>query len=140
MIILFFLIIFVYVYGKVQPPTDKKRILHECSCFIEFIKRVGKSDWMRGLPSILSLFRNEFNKLNNTGARMSDFIYHMTKIAFFGRENIQDLAIFTQRYNSASCSNSILGTQQMLINAWKKMCDPYSDLSILLHSMRDVIK
>ena len=31
------------------------------ACFIEFIKRVGKSDKMRGLPSILSLFRNEFD-------------------------------------------------------------------------------
>ena len=33
---------------------------------------------MRGLPSILSPFRNEFNKLNNTSARMLDSIYHMT--------------------------------------------------------------
>ena len=33
---------------------------------------------MRGLQSILSLFRNEFNKFNNTGARMLDSIYHMT--------------------------------------------------------------
>ena len=32
---------------------------------------------MRGLPSILSLFRNEFNKFNNTTARMLDSIYHM---------------------------------------------------------------
>ena len=32
---------------------------------------------MRGLPSILSLFRNEFNKFNNTRARMLDSIYHM---------------------------------------------------------------
>ena len=35
--------------------------------FIEFIKRVGKSDKMGGLLSILLLFRNEFNKFNNTG-------------------------------------------------------------------------
>ena len=28
--------------------------------------------------SILSLFRNEFNKFNNTGARMLHSIYHMT--------------------------------------------------------------
>ena len=35
-------------------------------------------DKMRGLPSILSLFRNEFNKFNNTGARIIDSIYHMT--------------------------------------------------------------
>ena len=27
---------------------------------------------MRGLSSILSLFRNKFNKINNTGARMLD--------------------------------------------------------------------
>ena len=40
---------------------------------------VGKRDKMRGLPSILSLFRNEFNKFNNTRARMLDSIYHMTK-------------------------------------------------------------
>ena len=33
---------------------------------------------MRGLSSILSLFRNEFNKFNNTGARMLDSINHMT--------------------------------------------------------------
>ena len=45
---------------------------------IEFIKRVGKRDKMRGLPRILSLFRGEFNTLNNTRARMLDSIYHMT--------------------------------------------------------------
>ena len=39
------------------------RVLHECSCFIEFIKRVGKRDKMRGLSSIVSLFRNKFNKI-----------------------------------------------------------------------------
>ena len=32
---------------------------------------------MRGLPSILSLFCNEFNKFNNTRARMLDSIYHI---------------------------------------------------------------
>ena len=35
-------------------------------------------DKMRVLPIILSLFRNEFNKFNNTRARMLDSIYHMT--------------------------------------------------------------
>ena len=40
--------------------------------------KLGKSDQKRGLPSILSLFRNEFNKFNNTRARMLDSIYHMT--------------------------------------------------------------
>ena len=32
---------------------------------------------MRGLPTILSLFRNKFNKFNNTRARMLDSIYHI---------------------------------------------------------------
>ena len=39
---------------------------------------LGKRDKMRGLSSILSLFRNEFNKFNNTGVRMLDSVYHMT--------------------------------------------------------------
>ena len=55
-----------------------QRILHECLCFIEFINELGKRDKMRGLPSILSLFRNVFNKFNNTRARMLDSIHHMT--------------------------------------------------------------
>ena len=33
-----------------------------------------RKDQMCGLPSILSLFCNEFNKFNNTGARMLDSI------------------------------------------------------------------
>ena len=33
---------------------------------------------MRGLPSILSLFCNEFNKFNNTRAPLLESIYHMT--------------------------------------------------------------
>ena len=33
---------------------------------------------MRGLPSILSLFCNELNNLNNTRARMLDSFYQMT--------------------------------------------------------------
>ena len=34
---------------------------------------VGKRDKMRGLPSILSLFRNEFNRFNYTRSRMLRF-------------------------------------------------------------------
>ena len=37
----------------------------------------GKRDKMRGLSSILSLLRNEFNKFNNTRARMLDSLCHM---------------------------------------------------------------
>ena len=37
---------------------------------LNLLNELGKRDKMRGLPSILSLFRNEFNKFNNTRARM----------------------------------------------------------------------
>ena len=60
---------------------------------------LGKRDKMRGLPSILFLFRNEFNKFNNTRARMLDSIYHMIKInlkSHFSRKNVIILS-FTQR-------------------------------------------
>ena len=38
------------------------------------LNELRKRDKMRDLPSILSLFRNEFNKFNNTRAQMLDFI------------------------------------------------------------------
>ena len=44
-------------------------------CLLNLIDELGKSDIMRGLQSILSLF---CNKSNNIGARMLDSIYHMT--------------------------------------------------------------
>ena len=45
---------------------------------------------MQGLPSILSLFRNEFNKFNNTRARMLDSINHVTNTlkSHFRRKNV----------------------------------------------------
>ena len=45
---------------------------------LNLIRELGKRDKMRGLSSILSLFYNEFNKFNNTAARMLVSIYHMT--------------------------------------------------------------
>ena len=45
---------------------------------LNLLNDLGKRDKMRGLPSILSLFCNEFNKFNKTRARMLDSIYHMT--------------------------------------------------------------
>ena len=45
---------------------------------LNLLNQLGKRDKMRGLPSIISLFRNEFNKFNNTRALMLDSIYHMT--------------------------------------------------------------
>ena len=45
---------------------------------LNVLNEFRKRDKMRGLPSILSLFRMEFNKSNKTRARMLDYIYHMT--------------------------------------------------------------
>ena len=53
----------------------------------------GKIDKMQGLSSILSIFRNELNKFNNTEAWMLESIYHMIlnlkyiKIAFWYTKN-----------------------------------------------------
>ena len=45
---------------------------------LNLLNELGKRDKMRGLPSILSLFRNEFKQFNNTRAQMLDSIYYMT--------------------------------------------------------------
>ena len=54
---------------------------------LNLLNELVKSDTTRALSSILSYFRNEFNKLNNAGARMLDSIYRMTlkllKFSFF---------------------------------------------------------
>ena len=46
--------------------------------FIELLNKLRKRDKIRGLPSILSLFRNEFNKFDNIRAQILDSIHHMT--------------------------------------------------------------
>ena len=62
---------------------------------LNLLNVLGKSDKMRGLPSILLLFRNEFNKFNNTGARMLDSIYHMTNT--LKSKDVIILSLCTQR-------------------------------------------
>ena len=56
---------------------------------------------MQGLPSILSLFRNKFNKLNNTGAQNVRFyLSYDIKIilkSFFWRENVRILSCVTSK-------------------------------------------
>ena len=42
------------------------------------LTELGKRDKMRGLPSLLSLFRNKFDKFNSTRARLLDSTYHIT--------------------------------------------------------------
>ena len=49
---------------------------------LNLLNELEESDKMRGLPNILSRYHNEFNKFNNTGARMLYSIYHMTLILF----------------------------------------------------------
>ena len=68
---------------------------------LNLLNEVGKRDKMRGLPSILSLFRNKFNKFNNTRARMLDSIYHMAVVTlkshFCQKKNVIVLSVYTQR-------------------------------------------
>ena len=45
---------------------------------LNLLNELGERDKMRGLPSMLSFFHNEFNKFNNTREGMYDSIYHMT--------------------------------------------------------------
>ena len=44
---------------------------------LNLLHQLGKKIRCKALPSILSIFSNEFNKLNNTVARLQDSIYHM---------------------------------------------------------------
>ena len=65
---------------------------------------LGKRDKMRGLPSILSLFRNEFNEFNKTRARMLDSIYHMTL------RLLRNLISAVKRYNFVIMYATLLWT------------------------------
>ena len=59
---------------------------------LNLLNELGKRDKMRG-------FRKEFNKFNNTRARMFDSIYHMTNTlkSHFWRRNVMILLSCTQR-------------------------------------------
>ena len=66
---------------------------------LKLLNKLRKRDKTRGLPSILSLFRNLFNKFSNMGARMLDSIYHMTLKLLENHIVGIILPSFTQRYN-----------------------------------------
>ena len=68
---------------------------------LNLLNELGKRDKMQGLLSILSLFRKELNKFNNTRVRMLDSIYHMTNTfkSHFLRKNVILLSLCTQRHN-----------------------------------------
>ena len=57
---------------------------------LKLLNELGKRDKMRG---------NEFNKFNNTRARMLDSIYHMTNTlkSHFWRKNVMILSSYMQR-------------------------------------------
>ena len=65
---------------------------------LNLLNKLWKSDKMQDLPSILSLFRNKFNKFNITGAQMLSSIYHMKiKIhmkVHFWREKVKILSLY----------------------------------------------
>ena len=44
---------------------------------LKLLNDLERIDKMRGLPTILYLFRTEFNEFNNTRARKLDSIYRM---------------------------------------------------------------
>ena len=50
---------------------------------LNLLNELWKKIRCEAVPSILSVFPNEFNKFNNTGARMQDSIYHMTLKSHF---------------------------------------------------------
>ena len=68
------------------------------------LNELGKRDKLQGLPSILSLFRNEFNKFNITRARMLDSIYHMTL------RLLRNLILALKRYNFVIMYATLLWT------------------------------
>ena len=45
---------------------------------LNLLNDLGKKVRCEALPSILSVFSNDFNKFNNTGARMQDSIWATT--------------------------------------------------------------
>ena len=56
---------------------------------------------MRGLQSILSLFRNEFNKFNKTDTNNRFYLSYDIKITLkshFLRKKVKVLSLCTQRY------------------------------------------
>ena len=59
---------------------------------LNLLNKLGKRDKMRGLPCILSLFRNKLNKFNNTGAQILD----STLKSHFWRKKVIFVLLCTQ--------------------------------------------
>ena len=50
---------------------------------VNLLNELWKKIKYEAMPSILSIFPNEFDKYNNIGARMQDSAYHMTLKSYF---------------------------------------------------------
>ena len=61
---------------------------------LNLLNELWKKIRCEALPTILSVFSNEFNNFNNTGARMQDFVYHMTLKSHF----ISNICTKTSRF------------------------------------------
>ena len=70
---------------------------------LNLLNALRKRNKIRGLPSILSLFRNEFNKLNDTREQMLVSIYHMTL-----RSLLNLISAVKKRYNFVVVRNIVM--------------------------------
>ena len=68
----------VYNIKGMQAINRGSRSYTSAHVLLNLLNKLGKSDEMPGLLSILQLFHIKFNKFNNTGAQMLDSIYQMT--------------------------------------------------------------
>ena len=99
-------IIYVKIYAKISSGglavslSIYRGSYMSAHVLFNLLNKLGKIDKMRGLPSILSLSRNEF-RFNKTWARMLDSIYHITNTlkSHFWRKNVITLSFCTQRCN-----------------------------------------
>ena len=82
---------------------------------LNLLKELRKSDKMRGLPSILSLFRNEFNEFNSTRFYLSyDIKISLTSHIY--RKNVIILSLCTQRcYGRHNVCQKSITTSGLLI-------------------------
>ena len=70
-----FLFIYAFISGALNGGSYTS-----AHVLLNLLNEFSKSNKMRGFSSILMLFRNEFDKFNNTGAQILDSIYPMTLI------------------------------------------------------------
>ena len=69
--------------SKSKPDYQNLSCEHRGSCMRDHVlfnslNELRKRDKMQGLPSLLSLFRNKFNILNNSLALKLDYFCYMT--------------------------------------------------------------